>query len=117
MHRKYGEMHEMFVLGDEFTSIVTNVYLVRLYERLGHYGNEKMLDTIKSELKYRKNIFRNPYPETKSRTESLSTDTITLRDIFIMSCPSVQKEKPGTKPLKTYCTHLPREYRWSLPLS
>lgn len=54
LNKRYGgDQHKIFALGDEFTSIVSNVYLVRLYDRLGNYSYKEILNTIKSELKYR----------------------------------------------------------------
>lgn len=58
--RKKHEDSDMFVLGDEFTSVVSNVYLVRLYDRLSSAHKEMILDTIREELHYR----REHYPQS-----------------------------------------------------
>ena len=101
LHRKYGDRHEMFALGDEFTSIVTNVYLVRLYERLGHSGNEKIFSTIKSELKYRNIHFPESVPGDEAKNSMLITRYDYLKGYFFNVLSLRAKRKAGDKGLKS----------------
>lgn len=100
LNKKYGDKHEMFALGDEFTSIVTNVYLVRMYERLGHYGNEKILTTIKSELKYRKLHYPQSIPGDEDQNGKLINRYDYLKGYFYNVLSLRAKRKAGDRTLK-----------------
>jgi len=100
LRKKFGESHNMFVLGDEFSSIVSNVYLVRLYEKLGHYGNEDILATIKSELKYRKKHYPESLPGDDEKNGILINRYDYLKGYFYNVLSLRAKRKAGDKAMK-----------------
>jgi hypothetical protein len=83
--RRLREKHdtfEMFVFGDEFTSVVTNIYLVRLYDRLSNPLREIMLDTIREELKYRKEHYPQSTAGDDEQNEKLINRYEWLKNYF-----------------------------------
>lgn len=81
LQQKHGEM-EMFTLGDEFTSVVTNVYLVRLYDRLNTPLKDMILDTIKEELRYRKEHYPQSTAGDNEQNERLINRYDWLKNYF-----------------------------------
>jgi len=100
LRRKYGDLHEMFSLADEFTSIVTNVYLVRLYDRLNKQGKNEIFNTIKSELKYRKDHFPQSIPGNAEQNEKLINRYDYLKAYFYKVLSLRAKRKIGDKTIK-----------------
>lgn len=98
MHRKFKDNHEMFALADEFTSIVTNIYLVRLYERIGE--NEHLIDTIKSEIKYRRKHFPQSVPGDDEGNSMLIARYDYLKGYFYNVLSLRAKRKAGDKTMK-----------------
>lgn len=72
----------MFVLGDEFTSVVTNIYLVRLYDRLTAENREILLRVIKDELKYRQENYPHATAGDDEQNERLLNRYYHLKDYF-----------------------------------
>jgi len=99
LHRKFRDENEMFALADEFTSIVTNMYLVRLYERTG--DNKALMDTIKGEIKYRKKHFPQSVPGNDERNSTLIDRYDYLKGYFYNVLSLRAKRKVGDKAMKS----------------
>lgn len=99
LNKHFGEDFHMFMLADEFTSVVTTVYLVRLYERLGG-GNAKVFDTIKSELKYRKKHFPKSLTGDDEQNSRLISRYDFLKGYFYDVLSLRAKRKVGDKAVK-----------------
>ncbi len=83
--RKIKNMYadnEMVVMGDEFTSVVTNIYLVRLYDRLSATFKDDILETIKYELKYRKEFYPHATAGDDEQNEKLLKRYYQLKEYF-----------------------------------
>lgn len=78
----HGADDKMFLLGDEFTSIVTNVYLVRLYDRLTIGEKGKILSVIREELEYRKEHYPQSTAGDQTRNEELIVRYEWLKNYF-----------------------------------
>lgn len=99
LNKDFGDSDPMFAYADEFTSIVTNVYLVRLYERLENSSHE-LFETVKSELKYRKKHFPESVPGDKQQNSRLISRYDYLKGYFYNVLSLRAKRKPGDKTVK-----------------
>ncbi|PLX69958.1 MAG: hypothetical protein C0603_03200 [Denitrovibrio sp.] len=100
LNKKYGDQHEMLALGDEFTSIVSNAYLVRLYERLGDVCDVEIINTIKSELKYRSKHYPQSVPGDDVQNGLLINRYDYLKSYFYDVLSLKAKRKAGDKAIK-----------------
>lgn len=100
LHREFGDKHPMFSMADEFTSIVTNIYLVRLYEKIRHHN--KILNTIKSELKYRRKHFPMSVPGDEDQNSRLISRYDYLKGYFYNVLSLRAKRKAGDKAVKNF---------------
>jgi len=98
LNKRFNDKHEMFALADEFTSIVTNMYLVRVYERIGK--NKELQDTIKSEIKYRKKHFPESVPGDDEKNSKLVERYDYLKSYFYNVLSLRAKRKAGDKTVK-----------------
>ncbi|MGE4266280.1 MAG: hypothetical protein AB7F25_02480 [Deferribacterales bacterium] len=80
--RKKHDGIEMFTLGDEFTSVVTNIYLVRLYDRLSASHREMIADTIREELHYRQEHYPQSTAGDDEQNEKLINRYEWLKNYF-----------------------------------
>jgi hypothetical protein len=98
--KKFGSQQEMFALGDEFTSIVTNVYLARLHEKLDKHQRGKILNTIKSELKYRQKHYPQSMPGNSDQNARLVARYDYLKGYFFNVLSLRARRKAGDKTVK-----------------
>lgn len=99
LNKKYGDKVHMFRLADEFTSVVTKVYLVRLYERLDE-KHQKIFSTIKSELKYMKKNFPESVPGDDEKNSMVINRYDYLKGYFFDVLSLRARRKAGDKTMK-----------------
>lgn len=97
LRTNHGEKDEMFMLGDEFTSIVTNVYLVRLYDRLSIAHRDRILNVIREELQYRTQNYPKSTPGDEEKNEALINRYEWLKAYFYTVLHLQAKRKKADK--------------------